>query len=251
MSSHEGAFTDAVVPASDDVLAGCLLRVQRDIAEFIADPPPGIFIAPEERDVRNINAIVMGSRGTPHEGGFFHFLLQCTDRYPLEPPKVRFMSTDGGRVRFNEHISKDGFVCLSALYANGSWNPAHSLGSVLLSIQSLLCDTPRCLITAADHHFESTAQHETIRVAVCDTVKICLQENSPFSQTLKDAVLKKFLELYDKYEGAVKSKMHLDGTKMNDPMNFSCGVYQFEALLMRLRGLKAKLTDEKAAAPEL
>ncbi|KAH6941362.1 hypothetical protein HPB50_017101 [Hyalomma asiaticum] len=142
MSSQEGAFRDAVVPASDDVLAGPLLRVQRDIAEFIADPPPGIFIAPEEQDVRNINAIVMGPPGTPHEGGFFHFLLQCTDRYPLEPPNVRFMTTDGGRVRFNEHISKDGFICLSALYANGSWSPAQSLGSILVSIQALLCETP-------------------------------------------------------------------------------------------------------------
>ncbi|KAH7970515.1 hypothetical protein HPB49_008899 [Dermacentor silvarum] len=218
----------------------CLLRVKRDIAEFTADPPPGIFIAPEETDITSINAIVMGASNTPHEGGFFHFYVQCTSEYPMKPPTVRFMTTDAGRVKFNEHIYLDGSICLSTINTNGStWSPAHRC-------------CPRVPVftekEAADS-FESIIQHETIRVAVCDTVEACLHENS-FAQTLKDAVFKKFSELYDKYEGVVKSRLHLTGTVMNDPMRINTGTYQFEKLLTRLRDLIEEVTkkNETSAA---
>ncbi|KAH6941989.1 hypothetical protein HPB50_026991 [Hyalomma asiaticum] len=235
--------------ATDEPSPVCLLRIKRDIADFNSDPPPGIFIAPEENDVKNINAIVMGAPGTPHEGGFFHFYVQCTQRYPLEPPNVRCTTNDSGRVQFNEHIYKSGSICLSTLNTFGSsWSPAQSLSSLLVSIQSLLSEVWKFTNKDAGDRFESIIQHETIRVAVCDTVEACLQENSPFAQTLRDTVLKKFLELYEKYEGVVNSKMHLTGTAMDDPMRMNSGVYQFETLLTRLRDLKAKVNEKKEAA---
>ncbi|KAH7935637.1 ubiquitin-conjugating enzyme E2 Z [Rhipicephalus sanguineus] len=238
----------AVIPAKD-VPQACLLRIQRDIAEFNADPPPGIFIAPKENDITNINAIVVGAPGTPHEGGFFHFYVQCTVRYPLEPPKVRFLTTDAGRVQFNPHIYKSGSICLNTLNTNGStWSPVQSLISLLISIQSLLSEMPKFIIVGHSERYESALQHETIRVAVCDTVEACLQDNAPYAQTIKDAVLKKFTELYDKYESVVKSKLHLTGTKMNDPMHLNSGTYQFEKLMTRLQDLKAKVTEKNKAA---
>ncbi|KAL1486422.1 hypothetical protein MTO96_046971 [Rhipicephalus appendiculatus] len=238
----------AAVPAKVVPLA-CLLRVKRDIADFKADPPPGIFIAPEEHDITKIDAIVMGAKGTPLEGGFFHFNVQCTDRYPLEPPKVTSMTTDAGRVQFNEHIYKSGSICLSTLNTFGStWSPAQSLSSLLLSIQSLLCDVHKFKDEAANDRFESILQHETVRVAVCDTVEACLRDKSPFAQTLKDSMLKKFSESYEKYEGVVKSRLHLTGTQMSDPAGFNAGTYQFEKLLTRLQELKQKVAEKNEAA---
>ncbi|KAL1426713.1 hypothetical protein MTO96_003309 [Rhipicephalus appendiculatus] len=152
---------------------------------------------PEENDITNINAIVMGAKGTPLEGGFFHFYVQYTNLYPLEPPKVRSMTTDAGRVQFNEHIYKCFSICLSRLNTFGStWTPAQTLSSLLLSIQWLLCDVQKLKDKAVSDSFESILQHETIRVAVCDTVEACLQDNSPLTQTLKDVVLENFTELY-------------------------------------------------------
>ncbi|KAH7936469.1 ubiquitin-conjugating enzyme E2 Z-like [Rhipicephalus sanguineus] len=249
MDNQAGASKGIGAMPAKDVPAACLLRIKRDIADFNADPPPGIFIAPEENDVTNINAIVMGAKGTPLEGGFFHFYVQCTDRYPLQPPKVRCMTTDAGRVQFNEHIYSSGHICLSTLNTFGAtWSPAQSLSSVLISIQSLLCDVHKFQDKAASDRFESILQHEMIRVAVCDTVEACLQENSPFAQTLKDAVLKKFTEFYDKYESVVKSRLHLTGTQMNDPARFNAGTYQFEKLLTMLQGLKQKVAEKNEAA---
>lgn len=248
MSFQAGALRS--VSTREGMPQACLLRVKRDIAEFTADPPPGIFIAPEETDITSINAIVMGASNTPHEGGFFHFYVQCTSEYPMKPPTVRFMTTDAGRVKFNEHIYLDGSICLSTINTNGStWSPAQSVSSLLISIQSLLSEVPVFTDKEAADSFESIIQHETIRVAVCDTVEACLRENS-FAQTLKDAVFKKFSELYDKYEGVVKSRLHLTGTVMNDPMRINTGTYQFEKLLTRLRDLIEEVSkkNETSAA---
>ncbi|KAL1484321.1 hypothetical protein MTO96_050056 [Rhipicephalus appendiculatus] len=249
MSNQQGTSKRAVVTPTKEVPPACQLRIKRDIAELNADPPPGIFIAPEENDVTKVNAIVMGPKGTPLEGGFFHLHVEFTDRYPLEPPKVRFLTTDAGRVRFNEHIYSGGSICLSTLNTHGSsWSPAQSLSSLLISIQSLLSEIPNFTTHVANERYQSVLEHETIRVAVCDTVEACLQDNSPFPQPLKDVVLDKFLEFYDKYEGIVKSRLHLTGTKMNDPSCLNSGTYQFEKLLTRLQEAKQKVTEKKEAA---
>ncbi|KAH7935587.1 ubiquitin-conjugating enzyme E2 Z [Rhipicephalus sanguineus] len=249
MANQQGASKRAVVTPTKEVPPACLLRIKRDITELNADPPPGIFIAPQENDITKVNAIVMGPKGTPLEGGFFHLHVEFTDRYPLEPPKVRFLTTDAGRVRFNEHVYASGYICLSTLNTHGSsWSPAQSLSSLLISIQSLLSEIPKCTAQEANERLQSILEHETVRVAVCDVVEACLQEKSSFAETLKDAVLEKFPEFYDKYEGIVKSRLHLTGTKMNDPMGLNSGTYKFEELLTKLQELKAKVAEKKEAA---
>ncbi|KAL1482830.1 hypothetical protein MTO96_033517 [Rhipicephalus appendiculatus] len=177
-------------------------------------------------------------------------MLSSPDRYPLEPPKVRFLTTDAGRVRFNEHIYSGGSICLSTLNTHGSsWSPAQSLSSLLISIQSLLSEIPNFTTHVANERCQSVFEHETIRVA-------CLRHGRGLpsrqfavpSNLSKDAVLDKFLEFYDKYEGIVKSRLHLTGTKMNDPSCLNSGTYQFEKLLTRLQEAKQKVTEKKEAA---
>ncbi|KAH9375391.1 hypothetical protein HPB48_017181 [Haemaphysalis longicornis] len=64
---------------------------------------------------RAIHALIVGPRSTPYEGGLFHFLLKCPPDYPIRPPRVRLMTTDGGAVRFGPNLYADGKVCLSIL----------------------------------------------------------------------------------------------------------------------------------------
>ncbi|KAL1466428.1 hypothetical protein MTO96_026726 [Rhipicephalus appendiculatus] len=249
MNNQQGTSERAAVTPTKEVPRACLLRIKRDIAELNTDPPPGIFIAPEENDVTNVKAIVMGPMGTPLEGGFFHLHVEFTDRYPLEPPKVRFLTTDSGRVSFSEHIYACGSICLDTLGTYGSsWSPVQCLSSLLISIQSLLSEIPKFTAQDANERCQSVLEHQTIRVAVCDTVEACLQDPSPFPQPLKEAVLEKFVEFYEKYEGVVKSRLHLTGTKMNAPCHLSLGTYQFESLLTRLQEAKQKVAEKKEAA---
>lgn len=82
---------------------------------LFSDPPFGLFAVNDEGDMRFIHVIIMGVMDTPYEGGFFYFILKCPSDYPMKPPKVRLMTTDAGRVRFNPNMYQNGKVCLSIL----------------------------------------------------------------------------------------------------------------------------------------
>jgi ubiquitin-conjugating enzyme E2 Z len=56
-----------------------------------------------------------GPFDTPYEGGYFYFILRFPPDYPYSPPRVKFMTTAGGTVRFNPNLYADGKVCLSVL----------------------------------------------------------------------------------------------------------------------------------------
>ncbi|XP_037579423.1 ubiquitin-conjugating enzyme E2 Z-like [Dermacentor silvarum] len=64
------------------------------------------------------NDIRPGPSGTPYDGGVFRYLLKRPIDFPAEPPRVRLMTTDAGRVWFAPNLNVDGMVCLSLL---GTW----------------------------------------------------------------------------------------------------------------------------------
>ncbi|KAL3216810.1 hypothetical protein MRX96_032789, partial [Rhipicephalus microplus] len=144
VKNQAGAPKGVTATPAENVPPARLLDIHREIAEFSADPLLGIFIAPEENDITNINAIIMGPKNTVLEGGFFHYYLQCTHLYPLEPPKVSSMTTDAARAEFNEYIYERVYTCLSSLNTFMSpWTLAQSLSSLLHSIQWLPSDVQK------------------------------------------------------------------------------------------------------------
>lgn len=62
-----------------------------------------------------LHVLITGPFDTPYEGGFFHFQLRFPPNYPLASPRMRFMTTGGGTVRFNPNLYHNGKVCLSIL----------------------------------------------------------------------------------------------------------------------------------------
>ncbi|CAN7983938.1 unnamed protein product [Ixodes hexagonus] len=235
----------------------CLLRTKRDVMDIYSEPPPGVFIAPDERNITKIHALVTGPFDTPYEGGFFYFLLKCPSDYPIQPPRVRFMTTDYGSVRFNPNLYRNGKVCLSILgtWTGPAWSPAQSLASVLISIQSLLNENPYYNEPGYDQErnpgdasrYNDIIQHETIRVAVCSMVEACLSGSTDYPSALRDVVEKSFPEFYDAYETIVKKKMHLSGTQMVDPFGEPRGIFQYSTLLTRLRSLRERLSQKHQA----
>ncbi|XP_070389954.1 uncharacterized protein [Dermacentor albipictus] len=194
----------------------CLQRVQRDLAEFAHHPPPGVFIEPEVEDITTIHAIIVGPEGTPYEGGFFHFLLKCPRDYPVVPPLARIITTDSAREGFNPNLWSNGKVCLSILgtFPGPQWSCAHSLKSVLVSIQSLLNENPLASEPGIGHFvghwlgrlsgYNDNLRYQTLRVAVCDAVEACLLGTAPYPPALRETVLARFTENYEKYEKAVR-----------------------------------------------
>jgi len=93
-----------------------------------------------------VHVLVNGPYDTPYEGGFFYFLVWCPPDYPCVPPKVMLMTTGGGSCRFNPNLYANGKVCLSILgtWSGPQWSPAQTIGSVILSIQSLMNEASAC-----------------------------------------------------------------------------------------------------------
>lgn len=231
----------------------CLQRVRKDIVDFIAHPPPRMFIAPMESDMTGINVLMLGAPDSPYEGGAFQFYLKCPPDYPLSPPLVRFLNTDEGRVRFHAHLCATGKVCLKTLgtLPGPGWNPMLSLRATLTSIQWLLGAHPlyafRPHATRRDTAlYDVFVQHETIRVAVCDQVDAALREDFRCPPTFRKVILDSFLQMYRKYENTVKARLHETGWQLWDPVSFKYITAQYETLLARLQDLRDKVEEMKA-----
>ncbi|KAH7963296.1 ubiquitin-conjugating enzyme E2 Z [Rhipicephalus sanguineus] len=249
---------DPLMCLNEEPTPQCLLRVKKDIADFNASPPAGLFIAPEEGDITKIHALVVGPSGTPYEGGFFQFYMKFPPTYPISPPRVRIMTTDAGRVGFNPNLYACGKVCLSILgtWAGPPWSPAQGLESVLISVQSLMNERPyhnepafqnRERAQGEADRYNECIRHETIRVAVCDQVEAALKESPGCPAVFREQILNSFSESYDKYEEIVKGKLHLTGTKVTT-LGFANMTYQYETLLTRMRGLRDQVKQKKEAA---
>jgi ubiquitin-conjugating enzyme E2 T len=101
------------------------------------DPPPGVSCWPKSDDqIFELEAVIQGPENTPYEKGNFKLEISVPERYPFDPPKVRFAT----RI-YHPNIDGAGRICLSTLVVGGEkgeWKPASNLSSVLLSIRLLL-----------------------------------------------------------------------------------------------------------------
>lgn len=235
----------------------CIFRIQRDITNMYKEPPPGLHIAADENDITKVHALVIGPPGTPYEGGFFYFLISFTPDYPIKPPKVRLVTTGGGRVRFNPNLYKNGTVCLSILgtWQGPAWSPAQTLSSLLISIQSLMNEKPyhnepgyeKELSKGDAKRYNEVIQHENLRVAVCE-----MMEGTPrCPPILKSKMKKLFVKSYDSYCKMIDQNMHLSGKKMKDPFRTNEGVFDYSSVKLRLQNIKKTIDTENASRSDL
>ncbi|XP_039254232.1 ubiquitin-conjugating enzyme E2 Z-like [Styela clava] len=231
-----------------------IVRLKKDILEIYRAPPPGVVILPNPDDITRLQAIVTGPFDTPYEGGFFLFYIRCPPNYPLKPPRVKLLTTGLGMVRFNPNFYKNGKVCLSILgtWSGPGWSPAQSLSSVLISIQSVMNESPYHnepgfaseRVAGDSMRYNDCIRHETIRVAVCD-----MAINNSLDTEVKKVVQSSFMEYYDYYVSTCKNLMKMDGRTMQDPFNQNTGHFRFGELLARLESIKQTLSNSPYVVP--
>ncbi|KDR83771.1 hypothetical protein GALMADRAFT_236136 [Galerina marginata CBS 339.88] len=126
------------------------LAIAKELAILTTNLPvswgSSIFLRVDETRVDVIKALITGPEGTPYHNGCFLFDIFLGPSYNQSPPSVKYMTTNGGKFRFNPNLYADGKVCLSLL---GTWqgpgwvSGKSTLLQVLISIQSMiLCDEP-------------------------------------------------------------------------------------------------------------
>ena len=80
------------------------LTLAKELSTMATSLPPGIFVRSQQNRPDCIKALIAGPEGTPYYHGLFEFDIFATPNYPAEPPKVHFITTAGGRVRFNPNL---------------------------------------------------------------------------------------------------------------------------------------------------
>ena len=109
-------------------------RLAGDLKNLRKKPIEGITAEPiDENDLTIWKGRVEGAKGTPFEGGYFHFKIEIPENYPYEPPVVT-MKTKVYHPNINY---KTGSICVNILKKD-TWVSTNSIQSVLLSLQGLL-----------------------------------------------------------------------------------------------------------------
>ena len=109
----------------------------------------GIYINFNEENITEAYAMIIGPKNTPFENGILYFKIDFPNNYPYSPPKVQYYSTSKFRIHPNLYVGRPhdnflGKVCLSIIntWSGPKWTSIMHIGSVLISIQSLLDENP-------------------------------------------------------------------------------------------------------------
>lgn len=121
-------------------------RLLLEYADIVENPLPGIGALPVENNIFLWHANLAGPIDTPWEGAILHATLNFNVNYPTHPPTLQ-LST---RISHN-NVYSDGTVCMSILTPKSSttpannlieaWNPAYTIKTILLQLQSFIFET--------------------------------------------------------------------------------------------------------------
>lgn len=112
-------------------------RVKKELERLKKDPPHGVSCWPKEGRIDCLEAKLIGAKDTAYEGGVFKLEIRLPDRYPFEPPQVKFITKI-----YHPNIDSAGRICLDVLKSppQGSWKPSQNISTILTSIQLLLSE---------------------------------------------------------------------------------------------------------------
>mgnify|MGYP002039767987 CR=1 FL=1 len=105
----------------------------------------GIHLVFDEENIMKAKALLIGPPGTPYHLGMLFFTIEFPRDYPFSPPLVQYVSSSRVRIHPNLYVGRSdshyqGKVCLSSLntWTGPKWTSIMTIGSILITIQSLL-----------------------------------------------------------------------------------------------------------------
>ncbi|KAH0520116.1 Ubiquitin-conjugating enzyme E2 T [Microtus ochrogaster] len=112
-------------------------RLKKELHMLAIEPPPGITCWQEKDQVDDLRAQILGGANTPYEKGVFTLEVIVPERYPFEPPQIRFLTPI-----YHPNIDSSGRICLDILKLppKGAWRPSLNIATVLASIQLLMAE---------------------------------------------------------------------------------------------------------------
>uniref|UniRef100_A0A8D0F0L2 Ubiquitin-conjugating enzyme E2 T n=1 Tax=Strix occidentalis caurina TaxID=311401 RepID=A0A8D0F0L2_STROC len=112
-------------------------RLKRELSLLTTEPPPGITCWQTGNQLDDLRAQILGGADTPYEKGIFNLEIVVPERYPFEPPKIRFLTPI-----YHPNIDSAGRICLDVLKLppKGAWRPSLNISTLLTSIQLLMAE---------------------------------------------------------------------------------------------------------------
>jgi ubiquitin-protein ligase len=154
-------------------------RLLKDVKQIIKHPltDNGIYYIHDDSDMTKGYAMIVGQSDTPYYGGYYFFYFDYPFDYPFSPPKVTFMTNDG-HTRFNPNLYRCGKVCVSILntWSGDKWTSCQTINSVLLTLCSLLNDTPLLNEPGQGKNskdfipYQKSIEFKNIDFAICDMI---------------------------------------------------------------------------------
>ncbi|KAH0572342.1 Ubiquitin-conjugating enzyme E2 [Spironucleus salmonicida] len=151
-------------------------RLTVEIAEIHANPIQDISTTPRsDADFLIWDAVILGPDQTVWQNAVLLLEISFKDtEYPFDPPKVRFQTS-----MYHPNIYKNGDICLNTLKKDREgWSPSYSIRSLLIQIQSLLCDP----------NPDDPANPEAAQTYVCDRHMYEMKVRERVKQSLEDAL---------------------------------------------------------------
>ena len=110
-----------------------------NIKDILKDYP--IYIIGTEQNIQLYKILIIPDESTPYAYGFYEFDLYIPSDYPHTVPQMKFLTTDGGKIRFNPNLYNNGKVCLSLLntWSTNQWDSNNSnIYQILISIYTMI-----------------------------------------------------------------------------------------------------------------
>jgi peroxin-4 len=150
-------------------------RLNKELMELSRSKDKDLILEPVDDNLFHWHGLIRGPPDTSYEKGWFKLNFQIDQNYPINPPKVCFLTKI-----FHPNIHFDsGEICLDILKAN-NWTPAWTLESLCRAIVNLLvnpnadsplnCDSGNCIRSGDMLAFNSMAYMYTMEYA-CEQSK--------------------------------------------------------------------------------
>jgi len=183
-----------------------ITRLLKDVKQIIKNPltEQGIYYIHDDNDIMKGYALIIGPSDTPYFSGNYFFEIEYPRDYPHSPTKVKYC-TNGKNVRFNPNLYVCGKVCVSLLntWRGEQWTSCQSISTVLLTLCTLLCNTPLLNEPGVNNgHYDIKSYNEIINfanidIAICDIIEKKEYIYMPFFENFYPFIKQNFLKNYD------------------------------------------------------
>lgn len=131
MAAVAAASNTPASPSKSKDNGNVIKRLQGELMTLMTSPTPGVSAFPHNGDLTVWDGTIVGPAETPYAGLTLKLRFDFPARYPYVPPEVRFTTPI-----YHPNVDMKGRICLDIL--KDKWSAVLNVGSVLLSLQSLL-----------------------------------------------------------------------------------------------------------------